>query len=189
MGIFDKLKNAAVQAAAEAVTSMGNKRETFTFSALPESLAQMQSLPEASLDSPFKTAALAVCALCAYAADKPIGTDMLNWLRGPRPMNGSDISFLNDRFRDGKTYIPFSYFAGAAPGNNYTPSEPYTVTVESTPVSGSVGEGYYKVFIPCGGADSPRPVTLRSKGDKWYLWEYSSLLSGIRTPVMADPWA
>lgn len=189
MGIFDKLKNTAVQAAAQAVTSMGNKRETFTFPALPESLAQMQSLPEASLDTPFKTAALTVCALCAYAADKQTGTDMLNWLRGPRPMNGSDISFLNDRFRDGKTYIPFSYFAGAAPDNNYTPAEPYTVTVESTHVSDSVGEGYFKVFIPCGGADSPRPVTLRRKGESWYLWEYSSLLSGIRTPAMADPWA
>lgn len=36
-----------------------------------------------------------------------IGTEMLNWLRGPRPLNGQEISFLNDRFRDGKTYIPF----------------------------------------------------------------------------------
>ena len=101
MSIFDKLKSTAGQAVNAAAQSLGSKRERFTFAALPESLAEMQALPEASLDTPFKTAALTVLALCAYAADKSIGTEMLNWLRGPRPLNGQEISFLNDRFRDG----------------------------------------------------------------------------------------
>ena len=92
MGLFDKMKQATA-------ATGGNQTVTFTFQALPESLAQMQALPEASLDTPFKTAALTVCALCAYGADKNIGKEMLNWLRGPRPLNGQDISFLNDRFR------------------------------------------------------------------------------------------
>lgn len=192
MGLFDKLKNTAASAVGGAVNnaamSIGNKSETFTFTELPESLAQMQALPEASLDSPFKAAALTVCALCAYAADKNIGTEMLNWLRGPRPLNGTEISFLNDRFRDGKTYIPFSYFEGATPDNDYTPSEPFRITVQSTHVSGEE-QGYMKLFIPCGGADSPRPIKLRMKGDgKWFLWE-QYLLTGIRTPKSADPWA
>ena len=60
---------------------------------------------------------------------------MLNWLRGPRPLNGQDISFLNDRFRDGKTYLPFTYFVGSTPDNNYTPTQPYTIRVESNHVS------------------------------------------------------
>ena len=122
MSIFDKLKSTAQQAVSNAAQSIGSKRETFTFTSLPESLAEMQALPEASLDTPFKTAALTVLALCAYAADKSIGTEMLNWLRGPRPLNGQEISFLNDRFRDGKTYLPFTYFAGSTPDNNYTPA-------------------------------------------------------------------
>ena len=46
MSIFDRLKQSAVDAAATAATAIGNKRETFTFTALPESLAQMQALPE-----------------------------------------------------------------------------------------------------------------------------------------------
>ena len=75
MSIFDRLKQSAVDAAATAATAIGNKRETFTFAALPESLAQLQALPEAALDTPFQTAALTVLALCAYAADRQIGTD------------------------------------------------------------------------------------------------------------------
>lgn len=189
MSIFDKLKHSAMDTVMTAATSMGNKRESFTFAALPESLAEMQALPEAALDTPFQTAALTVLALCAYAADGQIGLEMLNWLRGPRPLNGQDISFLKDRFRDGKTYLPFTYFVGATPDNNYTPTRPYTIRVESNHVSGEE-PGYSKLFIPCGGADAPRPIKLRQRGSdgKWFLWE-QYLLTGVRTPKAADPWA
>lgn len=188
MSIFDKLKSTAQNAVNSAVSSIGNKSETFTFAALPESLDEMKALPEATLDSPFKTAALTVCALCAYAADRQIGTDMLNWLRGPRPLNGMDISFLNDRFRDSKEYIPFSYFAGANPDNDYTPTVPYTVTVSSNQYSDSE-QNYMNLYIASGGADSPRSVKLRKKGDgQWCLWE-QFLLVGIRIPKSSDPWA
>ena len=121
-------------------------------------------------------------------ADKNIGKEMLNWLRGPRPLNGQDISFLNDRFRDGKSYIPFSYFVGASPENGYTPRQPFTLLVGSNHTS-NVEEGYCKLFIPCGGADDPRPIKLRRKGNgQWFLWE-QYLMTGIRIPTSADPWA
>lgn len=45
MGLFDKMKQATA-------ATGGNQTVTFTFQALPESLAQMQALPEASLDTP-----------------------------------------------------------------------------------------------------------------------------------------
>ena len=191
MSIFDKLKKGAgtvLESAAQGVSSLGSKKETFTFAALPESLAQMQSLPEASLDDPYKTAALTVCAICAYAADKGIGTEMLNWLRGPRPLGAHDISFLDDRFRDGKTYVPFSYFKGATPENDYTPEQPFTITIESNPHS-DANPGYKKLFVKSSGADNPREIVLRQKGDgTWLLWE-QVILVGIREPKSADPWA
>ena len=185
MGIFDKLKNPAMPSAAPT----GSQSVTFTFAALPESLAEMQALPEAALSTPFQTAALTVLALCAYAADRTIGAEMLNWLRGPRPLNGQDISFLNDRFRDGKTYLPFTYFVGSTPDNNYTPSQPYTIVITSNHIS-AVEQGYMKLFIPCGGADDPSPIKLRQRGSdgKWFLWE-QYLLTGVRIPKAADPWA
>jgi len=188
MSIFDKLKNNAANAVHQATQSFGNQKETFTFRTLPESLAEMQAMPEASLDSPFKTAALSLCALCAYAADRQIGAEMLNWLRGPRPLSGFDISFLNDRFRDGKTYVPFSYFKGATPDNNYSPTEPYTVTFYTNPYS-DANQGYKKLFVNSGGADNPREIVLRMRGDgKWFLWD-QFLLVDIRTPKANDPWA
>lgn len=188
MSIFDKLKNEAVSTVGKAAHSLGNQRETFTFRTLPESLAEMQALPEAALDTPFQTVALSLCALCAYAADRQIGAEMLNWLRGPRPLSGHEISFLNDRFRDNKTYVPFSYFKGASPDNDYTPAQPFTVTFYTGSYS-DANEGYKKLFVDSGGADNAREIVLRMRGDgKWFLWD-QFLLVDIRLPKSADPWA
>ena len=188
MSIFDKLRAQPEAPAAAPATAAEAPTQTFTFNSLPESLAELQATPEAVLDSPYKTAALSLCALCAYAADKNIGIEMLNFLRGPRPLSPYDISFLDDRFRDGNTYVPFSYFKGATPDNNYTPTVPFTVTIESNPYS-DANEGYKKLFIKSGGADNPREIVLRMRGDgKWFLWD-QFLLVGIRTPKAQDPWA
>ena len=191
MSIFNKLKNSLSNtmkdAAKNAVNAVSTTKETFTFAALPESLAEMKSLPEAALDSPFRTAALSVCALCVYAADKSIGVEMLNYLKGPRPLSNHEISFLNDRFADGH-HVPFSYFKGAVPGNDYTPDVPFEITVTSGPYS-DANEGYKKLYISSGGADNPREIVLRKGGDgKWYLWEQFLMVS-IRKAKSDNPWA
>ncbi len=177
MSIFDKLQGGGAAAGSQ----------TFTFAALPESLAQMQAMPEAVLNDPYRTAALTVCALCVFSRDPQTGTEMLNWLRGPRPLSPFDISFLNDRFRDG-IHVPFSYFQGAVPENDYTPDRPLTLTVEAGPYA-DANPGYKKLHIRSGGADNPREIVLRQKGDgTWLLWDQFLLLS-IRQPKSADPWA
>ena len=170
MSIFDKLKNSADSEKGEIPS-----KQIFTFGSLPESLDEMKSLPESSLESPYATAALCVCALCAYAADHEIGCEMLNFLRGGRALTNHDISFINDRFRDGH-HVPFSYFAGATPANGYTPDVPFKVTVNSGPYS-DFNEGYKKLYIRSGGADNPREVVLRREGGKWYLHEQFLLVS------------
>lgn len=186
MSIFDHLLNNQTNPAPASSPAGGSY--TFTFNALPESLAEMQALPEASLDTPYKTAALTVCALCAYAAAPEIGKEMLNFLKGPAPLSGYEISFLNDRFRDGR-HVPFSYFAGATPENNYIPSVPFKVTIFSNPYSFQQADRA-TLHLNSGGADNPRQIKLRLKPSegKWYL-EEQMIMVGIRTPKAADPWA
>ena len=160
--------------------------QTFRFDALPESPEELKALPEAGLQTPFEAAALTVLALCAYAASPQVGLEMLNVLKGPQPLSPYQQQFLRDRFRD-KTYVPFSYFDGAVPANDYTPSRPFTLTFRTTPYSYQ-NEGYCTLYIRSGGADSERSVQLRRKGEQWFLWE-QFLLSDIRPPQSQDPWA
>ncbi len=167
----------------------GKQIVSISFNELPKNVAQLQALPESSLDTPFKTAALTVCALCAYPSDKDAAIEMLNFLKGPQPLSPYDLQFLRDRFMDGKNYVPVSYFKGAVPANNYVPDKPFTIEVFSNPYSYD-NESYAKLYIRSGGADTERPITLRKRGSdgKWFLWE-QMLLADIRKPVAADPWA
>ena len=167
------------------INNSGNKSETFTFQSLPESLEELKELPEATLDTPFKTAALTLCALCAYSKDEEVGKEMLNWLKGPQPLSNAELQFLKERIT-GRTHVPFSYFAGAKPDNDYTPDEPFTLTISDNPYSYQ-NQNYAVMHLKSGGADSPRQIKLRKKGNQWFLWEQFVLVD-IRAPKSADPW-
>ncbi len=158
----------------------------FQFEALPKNLEELKRLKESSLKTPFETAALTVLSLLRYSEDSKDAIEMLNYLRGPRPLSNYDIQFIKDRFRD-KDYVPKSYFEGTSPQNSYELAPPYKITVYEDKYSYDQ-EGYAKLYLKSSGADSPRPVVLRIKGDTWYLWE-QLLLAGIREPVSLDPWA
>lgn len=161
--------------------------KSFVFQTLPTSASELTAMREFDLSDPFSTAALTVAVLCHYEKDPAATAEMLNVLKGPRPLSPFEIQFLRDRLA-GKGYKPFSFFAGSSPANNYTPSQPYTVRVEDNPYSYQ-NEGYAKLYLRSSGADSPRAVDLRRKGDgRWFLWE-QFLLSDIRIPANEDPWA
>ena len=169
---------------------MNNKEYTVTLSKMPANLAELKAMPEGALKEPQHAAALTVAALCMYPVDKEASFEMLNYLHGPRGLTPSDRQFIADRFMD-KDYVPRSYFAGATPDNNYEPSEPYTIKFFENPYArDNIDEGYLTLQIESGGADSPRQIRLRTKPStgEWFLWE-QFILSDIRPPKAADPWA
>lgn len=202
MALFDMFKSKAenaikksihsavtqgVNKATSAASNFGNKKEKIVFSSLPSTFEEFASLPQAELSTPFDTAAMTVLAFCYYPQNRDLSLQMLDLLRGPRPLSGAEKSFIADRFRD-KDYVPRSYFEGSVPANDYTPSEPYTITVSETPYSYQ-NEGYATLYIKSGGADSPRSVQMRkAKDGKWYMWD-QFILADIRQPESANPWA
>ncbi len=183
MGLFDNIGKPAAQSQ----QTGGNRSVDVVFTTLPDTFEQFKALPQAALSTPFETAAMTVLALCFYPQDPELSMEMFRFVSGPRTINPAEYSFIKDRFRDAD-YVPRSYFKGAVPANDYKPSEPYTVTVSENPYTYQ-NEGYAKMFLNSGGADSPRFVMLRkAKDDKWYLWE-QFILVGIREPSSASPWA
>ena len=166
----------------------GDRAVTVNYQKLPESLAEFQTYIPQALAAPEQVCALFLSALQMYLKNQTEGVAAINLLRGPRPMTPYDVQFLRDRLR-GKAYLPLAYFEGATPENGYTPAVPYCLQVLPDPRPQDVEEGYIRVFLKTTGADSPRPMRLRRKGDAWFLWEYSSILSGIRIPAEQDPWA
>ena len=154
---------------------------------LPATLAEFQALPRST---PEEVCAGFLCALNLYTKSPNDGVAAMDLLRGPRPMTPYDSQFLRDRLR-GKAYLPLAYFEGATPENGYQPHQPYVLNVLADPRPQDMEPGYLRVFLKTAGADSPRPMKLRQKAStgEWFLWEYSSILSGIRIPASEDPWA
>lgn len=159
------------------------------FTKMPANLQEMKELEYASLSKPEYAPALFLAAMKVYAKDKEAAYEMIQFLRGPKELNNMDKQFLKDRMADKADYIVESYFKGATVENNYTPSTPYTVEITENPHSYAT-EGYAKLFIKSAGADSARPVTMKHQPStgKWFLWEDSSVLMGIRVPASKDPW-
>lgn len=203
MSIFDSLKrqaessikreafkvvNSAVNSAMQSVGKGRNHSETFTFSALPTSVNELRALPEASLDSAFKTTALTILALCRYEADPSAALEMLDFLKGPAEVSTYEKQFIRERLR-GKEYKAYSFLAGATPENSYQPTTPYTITVSENLYSFDE-ENWATLYVTSSGADNPRPIKLRKKPStgQWFLNDIQCL-SDIRVPVAEDPWA
>ena len=199
MSIFDSLKKAAefalkkeaAKAVNNAVQNIGkgrNHTEKFTFAALPSNVEELKALPEAKMDTAFKTTALVILALNRYDADPDAAVAMLSFLKGPEDFNGKEQAFLKDRLA-GKGYIARSFLGGATADNNYTPNTPYTVAVSENPYSFDE-ENWATIYVTSGGADNPRPIKLRRKPStgEWFLNDIQCL-ADIRLPKSDDKWA
>jgi len=199
MSILDSLKRAALSALKRetrkvvdnAVKNIGMGRdysEKFTSAALPTNVEELKALPEAKLDTAFKTTALTILALSRYETDPAASIAMLSWLKGPEEFNTREQSFLKDRLT-GKEYKVRSFFAGATPENDYTPTVPYTVEVIENPYSFDT-ENWATMYVASGGADNPRTIKLRKKPStgEWFLNDVQ-ILSDIRLPKSQDKWA
>lgn len=162
------------------------RSETFRFNELPRSVAELKALPGSECTDPFAVAALTVAVLCNYNSNPEETFSMLDAIKGPQALTPYEKSFIKERFSYGK-YVPISYFEGTSPANSYTPTKPYTITVFDNPYSYQ-DPNYAVLYIKSSGADSPRSVKLRKKGENWYLWEQFVLVS-IRDATADDPWA
>lgn len=160
----------------------------FSFNSLPSNLGQLQSIPESNLDTPFKTAALTMVALCQYEKNEQATIEMLNFLKGPENVSVYEQQFIKERLKN-KQYKVLSFFEGATPENGYVPNVPYTIEVTDNPYS-YPDDNWATMFVKSAGADSPRQIKLRKKPStgQWFLNEIQCL-SDIRIPVAADPWA
>ncbi|MBQ9450204.1 MAG: hypothetical protein IJU34_02660 [Bacteroidales bacterium] len=181
------LKNVANNAGINTGSLLNGGIKTYTFYNLPENLEQLQKLPEANMKDPYGVAALVIAALCRYETNPEDCFEMLNWLKGPESLSTYEKQFIKERLT-GKTYKPRSYFQGATPNNNYTPSNPYKFRPESNPYTFQ-NAGWATIWVRSGGADNPRSIKLRQKGStgEWFLNDIQCL-SDIRTPANENPW-
>ena len=187
-GLLQKLLSMLPGEGAKLVSkALDNKYKSFTFPVLPKSVEQLMALPEAALTDPYAVAALTIAVLDCHGTDPAACHAMLNVLKGPEPLSQAEKDFIRERL-SGKEYKPRSFFAGATPENNYTPSAPWTVRVHANPYSFQ-NEGWAILYLKSGGGDNERGIKLRKKPStgQWFLNDIQCL-SDIRLPASEDKW-
>ena len=182
---------------------------TFTFSTVPtcyEDIVQYQ------LDSPYKTMALLFLAFRTWTPENPAeSAEMLDYLTNtatekPGVKDGAGhplcyafseynpwLSFLKDRMEQNEKYrfIGNAYLNGAAPENNYTPTEPIRITVRQSvydpyKAKAETTPELKQVLVDFAGDDSSRYALFyqdqrgdwRVFGDNW-----KGLLADVKTPA------
>ena len=165
------------------------KKKSVKFDVLPQNVEEMKALDAFNQKDEYAVAAMTVAALLRYASDKKDGIAMLDVLNGPETPSNRDLQLMDEKLNEGE-YLMRSYFKGAEPENDYTPSEPYTIEIQEYKNSRDQ-ENYIYLYLESGGADNPRQVQLRKKpsSGEWFIWSFQGLLMDIRIPVSADKWA
>lgn len=184
------INNAANNATNAVRNAASNTSRSISLPSLPKNVGELRAMPGADLKDPYTVLALFIAALAEYPNNKQATIEMINFLKGPEPIANRDIQLFDDHMS--KPYIVRSYFVGARPENDYTATQPYTVVVSENPYSRDQFEqGYLTLYVQSGGADSPRPVQLRTKKStgEWFIWTQNSVIMDIRIPVSQDKWA
>lgn len=185
--------NEAANKAKNAVTkAINTKTKKFKFETLPKTVEELKALPDCKLTDYFATGAMTVLMLNVWAENPEEGEKMLEYLNGPYTVNDMDRQFIHGQFMDNRNYIPRSYFKGATPDNNYTPSQPYELEIiENSYSKENYEDGYITLYCESGGADSPRNFSLRCKKStgEWFVNDFRALLSSMRKPKEQDEWA
>lgn len=172
--------------------AIATKTKTFRFDSIPASVDELKALPESDMKDPFASVAIIILALNMYYRDKDAGIAAFDYCMGPGELSNLEISRIDMSIQQNGTKVPLSYFEGADPDNNYTPKEPLTIKVyEFSTSKDNYGEGYIRLFVRSGGADSERQVTLRNKPStkQWFAHEFSALYMGIKIAKEDNAWA
>ena len=144
--------------------------EVFSFNELPKTLDEMAKLPEISMDTPYKTAALTVLAYTAFEEHPQESQKMFQTLCGSRALCESEWQILTKNIREDASSIK-NHFCGSVMGNEYVPDKPYTLGIMESDDSFEK-EGFAVLYIVSGRNEKAGSVRLRLSNDgKWYFWD------------------
>lgn len=144
-----------------------------------------------SLADPHHVVQLLVEGMLALERDPVAGEALLVHVLA-KPLLSSDGARVHDRSAldrlRARADIARSYLGGT-PATNYAIADGARVTFDTSNPHAGVDypePAHAKLFVACGGADSPRPVELRRNARfEWKVTSWSSLTVGVKPPASA----
>ena len=179
----------------------GGEFKDVVFSATPATIDEFVTLRDAVGSTPEGAAAIFQLALLLWSDEStrlPLGSAALavalhadHLASGAdykgKSVNGRKIGDFN-RYIGDKPYCARSYFVGTQQAEGYVlPVDgELRVRTKTQPRDAAKG-GKARIYVYCSGADTPRPIALKSNSKGvWKADAWSSMLVGVKAPPVGD---
>ena len=182
----------------------GQRSITYTFNALPRNIEELKTLEvndREYFSSPHFVTALFICCLNRITENSSDAWNMINYLRIHTATIGENnilkvsnvvMQDIAERltYKDSNGYPVSnglrSYFAGSSPDNQYTPTEPYQVTVVERSDVYTTEDGFRcaKLYVKSSGSDHLiGPLKLRKvDGHDWMVYSGEEVFTKQMNP-------
>ena len=175
---------------------------TYTFSTIPTNVEELKQYNISGDDGRYKVLALYTMSLRTWKPENQTDCEEMIGYLCNRQLSVYEKQRLAEQMKKSKQYLYLgnAFLNGSTPANNYTPSQPYSITLTQDsvvdedqvyiPANPSIpSPDQYRAFIYCKASDSGKWIDVykSSKDGNWYMYKWMDLITSIKAPASSNP--
>ena len=174
----------------------------YTFSTIPTNVEELKQYNISGDDGRYKVLALYIMSLRTWKPENQTDCEEMIGYLCNRQLSVYEKQRLAEQMKKSKQYLYLgnAFLNGSTPANNYTPSQPYSITLTQDsvvdedqvyiPANPSIpSPDQYRAFIYCKASDSGKWIDVykSSKDGNWYMYKWMDLITSIKAPASSNP--
>ncbi len=175
---------------------------TYTFSTIPTNVEELKQYNISGDDGRYKVLALYIMSLRTWKPENQTDCEEMIGYLCNKQLSVYEKQRLAEQMKKSKQYLYLgnAFLNGSTPANNYTPSQPYSITLTQDsvvdedqvyiPANPSIpSPDQYRAFIYCKASDSGKWIDVykSSKDGNWYMYKWMDLITSIKAPASSNP--
>ena len=175
---------------------------TYTFSTIPTNVEELKQYNISGDDGRYKVLALYIMSLRTWKPENQTDCEEMIGYLCNKQLSVYEKQRLAEQMKKSKQYLYLgnAFLNGATPANDYTPSQPYSITLTQDsvvdedqiyiPANPSIpSPDQYRAFIYCKASDSGKWIDVykSSKDGNWYMYKWMDLITSIKAPASSNP--
>ena len=175
---------------------------TYTFSTIPTNVEELKQYNISGDDGRYKVLALYIMSLRTWKPENQTDCEEMIGYLCNKQLSVYEKQTLAGQMKKGNQYLYLgnAFLNGATPANDYTPAQPYSITLTQDsvvdedqvyiPANPSIpSPDQYRAFIYCKASDSGKWIDVykSSKDGNWYMYKWMDLITSIKAPASSNP--
>ena len=175
---------------------------TYTFSTIPTNVEELKQYNISGDDGRYKVLALYIMSLRTWKPENQTDCEEMIGYLCNKQLSVYEKQRLAEQMKKSKQYLYLgnAFLNGATPANDYTPSQPYSITLTQDsvvdedqiyiPANPSIpSPDQYRAFIYFKASDSGKWIDVykSSKDGNWYMYKWMDLITSIKAPASSNP--